>query len=142
MPERAVIGTSFSFTNSTSWPRIARTALHPRPDLGGFCQGVAELTPMEADVLQFPVTETSQHDKICLVLAMRDHGGNPAVDEAGKARQKNPEGSSKCGRGRRVARVTIQYRHGNFLRKTGAPRRLAVFVEGLASQGSDENRQK
>jgi hypothetical protein len=103
MPERAVIGTSSSFTNSTSWPRIARTAQHPQPNPGGFCQGVAEFTPMEADVFQFPVTETPQHDKICLVLAMRDHGGNPAVDEAGKARQKNPEGSSKCGRGRRVA---------------------------------------
>ena len=87
MPAWAVIGPSFSFTNSTSWPGIARTALHPQPNLGGFCQGVAELTPMEADVFQFPVTETSQHDKIRLMLAMRDHGGNPLVDKATEARQ-------------------------------------------------------
>jgi hypothetical protein len=33
---------------------------------------------------------------------VRDHGGNPAIDEASKARQENPECSSNCGRGRRL----------------------------------------
>jgi hypothetical protein len=75
----------------------------PQSSLGGFCQGFAGLAPMEANVLQFPVAEASQHDKVCLVLAMRNHGGNPAIDAASKARQKNPECSSNCGRGRRVA---------------------------------------
>jgi len=77
--------------------------LLPQSSLGGFCQGFADLTPMEANVLQFPVAEMSQHDKICLALAMRNYGGNPAIDVTGKARQKNPECSSNCGRGRRVA---------------------------------------
>jgi hypothetical protein len=104
-----VIGTSLSITNSTGCIRTARTALRPQSSLGGFCQSFADLTPMEPNVLQFPVTETSHNDKVCLVLAMRDHGRNPAIDEASKARQKNPECSSNCGRRRRV--ITIQYRH-------------------------------
>jgi hypothetical protein len=53
---------------------------------------------MEADVLQLPVTEASQNDKVCLVLAMRDYSGNPAIDEASKTGQENSECPSNGGR--------------------------------------------
>jgi hypothetical protein len=76
--------------------------LLPQSSLGGVCQRLADLAPTEANVLQFPVTEASQYDKVCLVLAMRDYSGNPAIDEASKARQKNPECPSNGGRGRSV----------------------------------------
>ena len=98
----AVIGTSLSITNRACC--ISRLGLLlPQSSLGGVRQRLAGLASrLEADVLQFPVTEASQHDKVCLVLAMRDYGGNPAIDEASKARQKNPECPSNGGRGRSV----------------------------------------
>jgi hypothetical protein len=61
--------------------------LHSRSLLGPLGQRVADLTAAEADVLEVPVAEMAQGDKRCLTLAMRDHCGNPAVDEAADARQ-------------------------------------------------------
>ena len=60
--------------------------LHSRSLLGPLRQRVADLIAAEADVLEVPVAEMAQGDS-CLTLAMRDHGGNPAVDEAAEARQ-------------------------------------------------------
>jgi len=96
-----VIGASLSITNRErciSASRNAASAIEPWRHL----PRLADLAPTEANVLQFPVTEASQYDKVCLVLTMRDHGGNPAIDEASKARQKNPECPSNGGRGRSV----------------------------------------
>jgi hypothetical protein len=61
--------------------------LHSRSLLGPLRQSVADLIAAEADVFEAPVAEMAQGDKRCLPLAMRDQGGNPAVDEAAEARQ-------------------------------------------------------
>src|SRR6188472_3513409 len=61
--------------------------LHSRSLLGSLRQSVADLIAVEADVFEVPVAEMAQGEKRCLTLAMRDHGGNPAVDEVAEARQ-------------------------------------------------------
>jgi hypothetical protein len=59
----------------------------------------------------------AQRDESCLALAMRDRGGNPPVDEAADARQKNGGSSPDSRRGRGVGGGVVEHRHGYFLRK-------------------------
>ena len=78
---------------------------------------ITDLTARGANVFEVPVAEMAQRDQRCLALAMRDHGGNPLVDEATEARQKNGGSSSNSRRGHRVGRGIVEHRHGYFLRK-------------------------
>jgi len=89
--------------------------LHSRSLLGPLRQSVADLIAADTDVFEVPVAEMAQRDKRCLALAMRDHGGNPPIDEAAEARQKNCGSSPDSRRGRSVGRGVVEHRHGYFL---------------------------
>jgi hypothetical protein len=82
-------------------------SLHLQSSLCGLGQKYADLAAREAHIIQFPIAETSQNDKIGLALAVRDHDGNPTIDEAGNALQKPCEYGWNCARGRRIAWGTI-----------------------------------
>jgi hypothetical protein len=73
--------------------------LHSFSSFGGLGQPIADLTTLEADISQLPVTETSQNDEIRLILTVCNHGGNPGIDKAGKPRHATCERASNRGRG-------------------------------------------
>jgi hypothetical protein len=64
----------------------------------GFRQARANVTAVQADIFQFPIAELAESEKICLVLAARDCGGNPAVEDGAEARQKDTNLSPDCWR--------------------------------------------
>src|SRR5258708_18206806 len=70
-------------------PRILHARSLPCP----LRESVTNIVAVDTDVSEVPVAEMAQREKRCLALAMRDHGGNPPVDEAAEERQKN-DGSS------------------------------------------------
>jgi hypothetical protein len=76
--------------------------LHPRSGPGYLCKGVTDITAADADVLEVPVTEMTQHGKRCLAFVTRDRGGNPPIDEAAEARHKDCDASPDCRRSRSV----------------------------------------
>ena len=63
--------------------------VHSRSLLCPLRKSVTDLTAGDTHVLEVAVAEMAQRDQRRLALAMRDHGGNPPVDEAAEARQKN-----------------------------------------------------
>jgi hypothetical protein len=54
------------------------------------CETVGDLTSVDTNVFQLPVVEMTQRDTCRLAFTMRDHGGDPAVDESG---EENPDSS-------------------------------------------------
>jgi hypothetical protein len=85
-------------------------ALRPQASLPRLHQTVVDFTAADADILQIPIAEPTQHDKTCLPFAMSDHGGNPAIDLASEARQKNAHSSPDGWRG--IAWGGVEHRHG------------------------------
>jgi hypothetical protein len=47
------------------------------------CETVGDLTSVDTNVFQLAVVEMTQRDTCRLAFTMRDHGGDPAVDESG-----------------------------------------------------------
>jgi hypothetical protein len=70
--------------------------LYPLAILRPLSQSIADLTTVDADILQIPIAELAQRDKVRLALTVCDCGGDRAVDETAESHQKIGESSPNC----------------------------------------------
>jgi hypothetical protein len=91
----------------------------PVPVICCVFEAVIKVTTAETDIPEFSIAEPSENVEGGFALVTRDGGGDPAVDEAADARQKDVYSTPDEYRAGSIAWGGVEHGHGNFLNKAG-----------------------